>query len=106
MCEVCAVFGISEHWVEAGGLRNVAYPGEDIRDHREVRRFRIRLVNALLQPYGLQCGDWDGDAYVVRSNKGQEVVAENLSKIWTVAERLTGKVCDPLDLDHAFQHSI
>lgn len=61
--------------------------------------FRVRLVNRVLESFGLELGDWAGRVYVVRDRKGRSAVVDNLGTLWVEAERLAGRTLDPLDPD-------
>jgi hypothetical protein len=101
MCDVCAVFGVGEHWSDAGLKVHAIFPVEDIRHYRTERRFRVALINRLVEPHGLTCGDWDGDAFVLTDRRGRSKVVPHLGDVWAAAERLSGRALDPLGLaDH------
>ena len=99
MCEVCAIFGLGEHWTESATLSNRAFPADEIRAHRTVRRRRIGLMNRLLAPHGVTVGDWDGEAFMVENAAGRMRVVANLSALWPAIEGLAGRHFDPLDDD-------
>lgn len=96
MCEVCAVFGIGDHWTEAAKLADGMFPAPSIQRHRRDRRQRIALINRILQPSGLACIDWDGEAFALEDRSGRRVIAPSLPEIWREAERLSGRTFDPL----------
>lgn len=97
MCEVCAVFGVGQHWTDAAdpmGLYNVA---AGILENRAERAKRLQLINRILRPAGLAASDWDGESFSVEDTQGRRQIAPDLSALWRVAEKL-GKVhIDPLD---------
>jgi CobQ-like glutamine amidotransferase family enzyme len=99
MCEVCAVFGVGQHWTDAAdpmGSRNVA---AGILENRTERAKRLQLINRILQRTGLAVSDWDGESYSVEDAQGRREIAPDLSALWRVAEGL-GKVhIDPLNAD-------
>ena len=74
---------MEEHWAEDGGRRG--------------RVFRVRLVNQVLDHFGLRLDDWGGRVYVLRDRKGRSAVVSNLGTLWVEAERLAGRPLDPLD---------
>ena len=82
MCALCGVLS-NEHWAEAGG------------DRRE-RLFRARLLDRVLDHFGLDLVPW-GRGYVVRDRKGRSVVVDSLGAVWVEAEKLVGRPLDPLD---------
>jgi hypothetical protein len=83
MCVLCNVL-VNEHWAEQEGGR------------RE-RVFRVRLLNRILDVYGLRLDDWSGRVWVLRDRKGRSAVVADLGSLWVEAERLAGRRLDPLD---------
>jgi hypothetical protein len=83
MCALCGVL-LNDHWAEQDG-------------GRRGRTFRVRLVNRVLDHYGLALGDWAGQVYTLRDRKGHAVVVDNLGVLWTEAASLAGRPLDPLD---------
>lgn len=96
MCEVCAIFGAGEHWSDFSRARNERLPVGDIQHYRLERRRRIAMINRLLEPSGGRCEDWDGEAFLVLDRGGRSQVAQNLTDLWPVVEKLTGCRVDPL----------
>lgn len=83
MCALCGVL-LSEHWAEReGGAR--------------ARAFRVRLLNRVLDHFGLSLDDWGGAVYTLRDRKGAAAVVADLGSLWTEAERMAGRPLDPLD---------
>jgi hypothetical protein len=96
MCEVCAIFGIGEHWVESAARVAEEFPAIEIQSHRGERRRRIELLNAWLAPTGVTVHDWDGEAFSVEDNSGRRRIASDLSTLWPAVEALAGRPFDPL----------
>ena len=90
MCALCGVL-LEQHWSE----QNCA----DQDGGRRARFFRVKLVNRVLDHFGLRLDDWGGRVYVLRDRKGRSVVVDNLGVLWVEAERLAGRALDPLDPD-------
>ena len=78
---------MGRHWAEKG---------RDAPSRRGERRVRIRLLNRVLQYYGMNAKLW-GSGYMLGRNSGQSVRAENLGGLWREVEQLSGRRCDPLD---------
>ncbi len=98
MCEVCAIFGAGEHWSDFGRERNERFPFADIQHYRTERRRRLGLLNRLLEPMGLCCEDWDGEAVAVLDRHGRQRLAPTLGDIWAAADAMApGQRVDPLD---------
>jgi hypothetical protein len=98
MCDVCAVFGIGDHWTDASKLAHGMFPARDIQRHRRHRRERIAIINRLLEPLGLTCDDWDGDAFALYDRHGRMRITATLGDFWKEAEALSGQALDPLRL--------
>lgn len=96
MCDVCAVFGVGDHWTDAAKLARGLFPARDIQRHRRHRRGRIGLMNRLIAPLGLTCEDWDGDGFLLADRAGRSRVAASLAEFWREAEALCGRPLDPL----------
>ncbi len=98
MCEVCAVFGVGEHWSDSPAILNAMFPAKDIQQYRAHRAQRIALINKVLEPTGVQCFDWDGERYGLEDKSYRQGVADNLTDVWKVARQLSNKIPDPLKL--------
>jgi hypothetical protein len=83
MCVLCNVL-VNQHWAEQEGGR------------RE-RVFRVRLLNRILDVYGLRLDDWSGRVWVLSDRKGRSAIVADLGSLWVEAERLAGRRLDPLD---------
>ncbi|MDN3627139.1 hypothetical protein [Methylobacterium isbiliense] len=90
------MFGIGDHWTDAAKLSRNLFPARDIQRHRRHRRERIALMNRLVEPAGLVCEDWDGDAFLLTDRAGRTRVAASLAEFWREAEALSGQAFDPL----------
>jgi len=97
MCSLCGMLGGVEHWTDAAS--NPDSFGNRARTHtwHRERQDRVRLINIIIQHFGLTVSDWSGSSYLVRSQTGKTMIVDNLSQIWDAAETITGKLCDPLD---------
>src|SRR5438046_2365735 len=84
MCGLCGVLGTEAHWTDAAGpdSRSGAPPGG--RTRRQERLHRVGLANKVLKHYGLTLADWEGNCFWTIADR-------------PVAERMTGRRCDPLD---------
>lgn len=83
MCGLCGVL-LTDHWAESDGPRRA-------------RVFRVRLLNRVLDHYGLRLDDWSGRVYTLRDSKGRATVVSDLGTLWAAAEDLAGRPLDPLD---------
>ena len=96
MCEVCAVFGVSEHWADSALVKNLSFPAREIQHARAARHVQLDLLAGILARYRLTCTDWDGEGYLVEATSGKREIAANLSDLWDAAARLSGHRFDPL----------
>lgn len=99
MCEVCAVFGISEHWVDSARIDEHLLAASNIQGHRSERTQRLALLNALAAPHDIRINDWDGEAYCVEDIQGRTRIASDLSTLWRTIEQMSAAVFDPLARD-------
>ncbi len=99
MCSLCGVLGGGTHWTDPGAQPEAfqTRPGQPTR--RQERAGRIALANRILRHYGLKLGDFEGQSYVLRSATGRQAMVPDLVGMWTAAEKLAGRACDPLDPD-------
>ena len=96
MCSLCGILGDRGHWTEASAHPQVFAGRSERHTRQRERQQRTRLVNRILQHYGLTLSDWSGNAYLLRSRTGKTAILNNLSELWPQAEKLAGKPCDPL----------
>ena len=97
MCGLCGVLGAEDHWTDASA-RPEAF-GDRRATRRQERFARIALANRILGRYGLKLGDFEGQSYVLRSATGRTELVPNLVGMWSAAEKLAGRTCDPLEPD-------
>jgi hypothetical protein len=91
MCSLCGMLGDQVHWTDS------KRPAAEAHARWRERQARVRLVNTVLQHYGLTLAEWSGKSYVLSSRTGRTAIVDNLSELWIQAERLSGHRCDPLD---------
>jgi hypothetical protein len=99
MCSLCGVLGTEAHWTDTGAQPQ-AFQGRSVPPtRRQERQARIALANRILRHYRLKLADFEGQSYVLRGATGRQAVVPDLVQMWTAAERLAGRACDPLDPD-------
>jgi len=91
MCGLCGILGVAEHWTDSAG----GAPGATASRQAD-RQHRARIANAVLGVFGLKLSDWM-NRYTLTGPTGRSAVIDNLGAVWPMAERLTGRPCDPLD---------
>src|SRR4051812_7191457 len=98
MCQLCGVLGGNAHWADA-----VSRPGTYTRnaspiERRRERTRRVRVANRILTRFGMSLVDWQGTAFLLSTRTGKTEIIGDLGHLWPAAERLSGRVCDPLAL--------
>ncbi len=96
MCSLCGTMGNGSFWTDAAGRAEFEASGERVTPRRERTR-RVQLANLILREFGLRLSDWSGSAYVIEASSGASEIVYHLNGIWSAAERLAGRPCDPLD---------
>jgi hypothetical protein len=101
MCVLCGDLMTQLHWTDAtrreGEGDTVEVGGARQRDNARSRWQRLRLVDDVLQFYGLRAQDWQGTRYVIADRKGRSELGANLEEVWRAADTLAGRAIDPLD---------
>ena len=97
MCALCGVLGGAEHWTAAVVRPGVFTRNTDAASRRRERISQVAAANRVLKHYRMRLADWQGTAFVLSGATGKTEIIDNLGHLWTAAERLTGKPCDPLD---------
>src|ERR1051325_2135449 len=99
MCALCGVLGGAEHWTASAARPGVFTRNTDTPSRRRERLSQVAAANRVLEHYRLRLADWQGSAFILSSATGKIEIVDNLGHLWTTAERLTGKPCDPLDAE-------
>lgn len=89
MCGLCGAFSNAEHWSNAAGAGPSAMPAAE-------RLRQAGAANVVLALYGLKLSVWS-ERFILRGHTGKTVVIDNLGMLWPEAEKLSGKLLDPLD---------
>ena len=99
MCALCGVLDGSEHWTDAIARPGVFTRNTDAASRRRERLNRVAAANRVLKHYRMTLADWQGSAFVLSSATGKTEIVDNLAHLWTAAERLLDRPCDPLDAE-------
>jgi len=97
MCSLCGVIGGNEHWTDAVARLGVFTRNVERIDRRRERARRVSAANRALAAFGMSLSDWQGASFVLATRTGKSEVIEDLGHLWPAAERLSGRLCDPLD---------
>lgn len=98
MCSLCGLLGGNEHWAEAVARPGVYTRNVDVIERRRERRNRMRIANAILAQFGMTLSDWQGSSFLLSTRTGKTEIIADLGHLWPAAERLSGRICDPLAL--------
>ena len=98
MCSLCGVLGSGGYWADAVARPGVFTRNISVIDRRRERANRVRVANRVLAAFGLTVSDWQGTAFLLSTRTGKTEIIGDLGHLWPAAERLTGRVCDPLAL--------
>lgn len=98
MCVLCGSLPGEPHWAERR-LDAARTGGTGLEPLRRRDRFRrTRLLNRVLRLHHLSVHeDASGTRYVVANGKGAAEVVAHLGELWPAADRLGGRLFDPLD---------
>src|SRR5262249_17972188 len=99
MCALCGVLGGPGHWTDAAPRSGLFAPAGDAAQRRRERLHRIACASRILVHYGLTLSDWQASSYVLSTATGKTELVDNLGHLWSAAEKLLGRPCDPLDPD-------
>lgn len=93
MCANCGFPAAPGHWTEAGAVLS--------SDRLGARYRRASLLRAVLRKHGLTAHD-DGatPGITISTLTGNQEIVPDLSTVWAIAERLTGRPIDPLGPDY------
>ena len=98
MCSLCGLLGGNEHWAEAVARPGVYTRNVAVIERRRERRNRMRIANAILAQFGMTLSDWQGSSFLLSTRTGKTEIIADLGHLWPAAERLSGRICDPLAL--------
>lgn len=90
------MFGVGPHWSDSADSLERDSVAQGILGNRTERSKRLKLINQILAPHGVQASDWDGESYCIEDAVGRRQVVPDLSKLWQQAELLAKSQFDPL----------
>lgn len=97
MCSLCGVLGGSDHWTDQAVRPGVFTRNTDPLSRRRERMRRVSIAKRVLKPFGMSLSDWQGASFLLSTVTGKTEIVENLTRLWVEAEKLSGRLCDPLD---------
>ena len=96
MCALCGVLGGGD-WTDAAARPGVFTRNVGSLQRRRERINRVACAERVLRFYGLTLSDWQASSFVLSTLTGKTEIVDNLTHLWSAAEKLTGRPCDPLD---------
>jgi hypothetical protein len=97
MCALCGVLGGSGHWTDSASAPEAFAGRTEPQTRLRERQARTRILNAVLKQHGIVVKDWSGSAYLLTGRTGRTAIVDTVGEIWPAAERISGRICDPLD---------
>ena len=90
MCGSCGLPQAKGHWTEAGAAT--------AHDRLRARYSRAQLLQRIVPAFGVEVHDpISTPGFIVSDMRGNHEIAADLTQLWAAAERLGGRVIDPLD---------
>ncbi|AID28142.1 hypothetical protein ACVILI_002092 [Mesorhizobium sp. USDA 4775] len=96
MCSLCGILGSNEHWTDAVARPGVFTRNTERVDRRRERAKRVRIASRILTEFGMTLSDWQGSSFLLSTRTGKTEMVEDLGHLWPLAEKISGRVCDPL----------
>ena len=100
MCALCGVLGGRGHWSDSASAPAVFAGRTEPQTRLRERQARTRLLNAVLKHHGVVVKDWSGNSYLLTSLTGRTAIVDTVGDVWGAAERLSGRIVDPLDASY------
>ncbi len=101
MCVLCGELITQIHWTDKlsgeDEQSTTIVGGASQRTRTRDHHHRVKILNEVLEFYGLNVRYWAGNRYMISDRKGNSVLCTNLSEVWTEAQNLAGQPVDPTD---------
>ena len=97
MCALCGVLGGTGHWSDSSSAPAAFAGRTEPQTRLRERQARVRILNDVLRDTGVGVKDWSGNAYMLTGRTGRTAIVNTISEIWTAADRIGARPCDPLD---------
>ena len=99
MCILCGELITNLHWSEGvSSNEKEIVVGDKQRDRMRQRLQKVKIVNMILNFYGLQLKEWNASKFVLSDKKGNTKIINHLGELWERAASLTSKDIDVLDI--------
>ncbi len=97
MCALCGVLGGKAHWSDSASAPAVFAGRSEPQTRMRERQARVRILNVVLKHHSVVLKDWSGNAYLLTSRTGRTAIVDTVGDIWPAVERISKRICDPLD---------
>ena len=97
MCALCGVLGGKGHWSDSTSAPAAFAGRHEPQTRLRERQDRVRILNFVLKYHGVIAKDWSGNTYLLTSRTGRTAIVDTVAEIWPAVERISGRICDPLD---------
>lgn len=99
MCVLCGEMMSSFHWsdVKFKEQKREIEVGSEQKERMQARLKRVKIVNEILEFYGLKLRDFQGSKYVLSSKKGRELIVNDLGDLWQKVSEIENITPNALD---------
>lgn len=95
MCMACGQMFMNIHWSDTQKTDEAGFV--DLGLLLRTRMEKVKFTNQVLNFYGLRVSSRSGGGYTVSTRTGRSVLCEDFGDLWPKAQKLTGRLVDPLD---------
>ena len=99
MCILCGEMISTLHWSELN-LKEEKHElsvGEEQKERLRIRLKKVKILNEILEFYGLKLKEWQNSKYILSNKKGCDIIVNDLGDLWIKASELEKKSFDVLD---------
>lgn len=100
MCILCGELVSNFHWSDIKFKEENASSiivGSQVGARMKARIKRVKILNKILEFYGLKIKEWQGSKYILSNAKGYTAIISDLGDLWQKADELNKKPLDALD---------
>ncbi|RDU69763.1 hypothetical protein CQA66_08855 [Helicobacter aurati] len=98
MCVLCGEMMSSFHWSDTKRDETTSIvSGEEQKQRMRSRLKRVKILNHILEFYGLKLKEWQGSKYILSNKKGRDVIVNDLGDLWQKVEELEKIMPDALN---------
>ncbi|EAI5888675.1 hypothetical protein B6P46_02505 [Campylobacter coli] len=99
MCILCGEMISTLHWSELNFKeeKHELSIGEEQKERLRIRLKKVKILNEILEFYGLKLKEWQNSKYILSNKKGRDIIVNDLGDLWIKASELEKKSFDVLD---------